>query len=191
MTTFNIDPAHSSIGFSAKHMMVTTVRGTFTDASWSIDLDEADPTRSKVELRIQAKSIETGFGARDTHLRSADFFDAGTHPEIVIRSTAIRPRKGNEYVVTADVTIRDVTLPVDFDVAFLGFYQSMDGSRRAGFSVSGSMDRKAWGLDWNVALETGGWLVGDRIKLTAEIAVQEATEAAEPTDATESVGAAA
>jgi polyisoprenoid-binding protein YceI len=174
MTTFAIDPAHTDVLFSAKHMMVTNVRGTFTDVRGSIDLDEDDPTESSAEFVIAAASIDTGFGARDNHLRSADFFAVEAYPEIRIVSTSIRHRRGNDYVVTADVTIRDVTKSVDFDVEFLGFYQAMDGARRAGFSARTRINRKDWGLDWNVALEAGGWLVGDQIRIEADIALQEA-----------------
>lgn len=178
MTAFAIDPAHTDILFSAKHMMVTNVRGTFTDFDGTVDLDESDPTASSVEFRIKAASIETGFGARDNHLRSADFFDAEAYPDIVVRSTAIRQKRGNDYVVRADVTIRDITRSVDFEVEFLGFYPAMDGARRAGFSGRARVNRKDWGLDWNVALEAGGWLVGDEIKLEVELAVQELAAAA-------------
>ena len=173
MATFAIDPAHTDVLFSAKHMMVTTVRGTFTKLNGTIDLDEANPTASKAEIVLKAASVDTGFGARDTHLRSDDFFGVETFPEIRVVSTAIRPKGGSDYTVTADVTIRDVTKPVDFDVEFLGFYTGMDGSRRAGFSSKAKVNRKDWGLDWNVALEAGGWLVGDQIKLEVEIALQQ------------------
>jgi len=173
MATFAIDPAHTDVLFSAKHMMVTTVRGTFTDVSGSIDIDETEPTASKANLTVKAASVDTGFAARDNHLRSDDFFGVETFPDIRVVSTSIRPKGGNDYVVAADVTIRDVTKSVDFDVEFLGFYTGMDGARRAGFSAKAKVDRKAWGLNWNVALETGGWLVGDQIKLEVEIAIQE------------------
>ena len=174
MATFAIDPAHTDVLFSAKHMMVTTVRGTFTDVRGSIDLDEADPTASHAEFVIAAASVDTGFGARDNHLDRP----TSSTPRPIRRSAScrpsIRPRGGNDYVVTADVTIRDVTKSVDFDVEFLGFYTGMDGARRAGFSARTKVNRKDWGLDWNVALEAGGWLVGDQIKIEAEIALQEA-----------------
>ena len=179
MATFAIDPAHTDVLFSAKHMMVTTVRGTFTDVSGSIDIDETEPTASKAALSVKAASVDTGFGARDNHLRSDDFFAVETFPEIRVVSTKIQPRtgktgkSGNEFVVTADVTIKDVTRSVDFDVEFLGFYTGMDGSRRAGFSAKAKVNRKDWGLDWNVALEAGGWLVGDQIKLDVDVAIQE------------------
>jgi polyisoprenoid-binding protein YceI len=174
MATFAIDPAHTDVLFSAKHMMVTNVRGTFTDVAGTIDLDETDPTASTAEVVIKTASIDTGFGARDTHLRSDDFFSVETYPEIRVVSTAIRAKGGNEYVVTADVTVRDVTKSVDFEVEFLGFYPAMDGARRAGFSAKAKVNRKDWGLNWNVALEAGGLLVGDQIKLEVDIALQQA-----------------
>jgi polyisoprenoid-binding protein YceI len=173
MATYAIDPAHTDVLFSAKHMMVTSVRGTFTDVAGSIDLDEADPAASSAEIVIKAASVDTGFAARDTHLRSDDFFGAEAYPEIRVVSTAIRPTGRNEYVVTADVTIRDITKSVDFDVEFLGFYPAMDGARRAGFSAKAKVNRKDWNLNWNVALEAGGWLVGDKISLDIDIALQE------------------
>ena len=173
MATFAIDPAHTDVLFSAKHMMVTTVRGTFTDVSGSIDIDESEPTASKADLTVKAASVDTGFGPRDAHLRSGDFFATEAYPEIRVVSTKIQPRAGNQFVVTADVTIKGVTKPVDFDVEFLGFYVGMDGSRRAGFNAKAKVNRKDWGLDWNVALEAGGWLVGDQIKLEVDVALQE------------------
>jgi polyisoprenoid-binding protein YceI len=173
MATFAIDPAHTDVLFSAKHMMVTTVRGTFTDVAGNIDIDEAEPTASKATLTVKAASVDTGFGPRDTHLRSDDFFAAEAFPDIRVVSTKIQPKGGNDFVVTADVTIKDVTRPVDFDVEFLGFYNGMDGARRAGFTAKAKVNRKDWGLDWNVALEAGGWLVGDQIKLEVEVAIQE------------------
>jgi polyisoprenoid-binding protein YceI len=174
MATFAIDPAHTDVLFSAKHLMVTNVRGTFTDVRGTVEINETDPTASHAELSVVAASVDTGFGARDSHLRSDDFFAVETYPEILVMSTAIKPRGGNDYVVTADVTVKDVTRSVDFDVEFLGFFTGMDGSRRAGFHARAKINRKDWGLDWNVALETGGWLVGDQITLDVDLAVQAA-----------------
>ena len=174
MATFAIDPAHTDVLFSAKHMMVTSVRGTFTDVSGTVEIVDTDPTASTADITVQTTSIDTGFGARDTHLRSDDFFSVERYPEIHVTSTAIRPKGGNDFVVTADVTIRDVTKPVDFDVEFLGFYPAMDGARRAGFRAIAKVNRKAWNLNWNVALEAGGLLVGDVIKLEVEVALQQA-----------------
>jgi polyisoprenoid-binding protein YceI len=174
MATFAIDPAHTDVLFSAKHMMVTNVRGTFKDVRGTIELDETEPTASSAEIVLKAASLDTGFGARDTHLKSDDFFAVERYPEIRVVSTAIRAMGRNDFVVTADVTIRDVTRPVDFDVEFLGFYTGMDGARRAGFGARAKVNRKDWGLDWNVALEAGGWLVGDQIKIEVDVALQEA-----------------
>jgi polyisoprenoid-binding protein YceI len=154
--------------------MVTNVRGTFTDVAGTIDIDEADPTASRAEITVKAASVDTGFAPRDTHLRSDDFFATERFPEIRVVSKTIKPKGGNDYLVTADVTVRDITRPVDFDVEFLGFYPAMDGARRAGFSATARINRKDWGLDWNVALEAGGWLVGDQIKLDVDLAFQEA-----------------
>lgn len=178
MATFTIDPAHADVLFSAKHLMVTTVRGLFTDVAGTVTLNEADPTASHAELVVKAASLDTGVGKRDDHLRSDDFFGVDTYPEIRVMSTAIRAKRGNEYVVTADVTIRDVTRSVDFDVEFLGFFPGMDGVRHAGFTATAKVNRKDWNLNWNVALESGGWLVGDTIKLEVEIAVVEITAVA-------------
>jgi len=173
MTTWNIDTAHTQVNFSAKHMMVTTVRGTFHDVTGTIELDENDPTRSRGEFRVKAASVDTNFGARDTHLRSADFFDAQQFPEIVFVTTAVEPRTGDAYTVTGDLTIRDVTLPVSFDVELEGIVKGMSGARHAGFSAKTKIAREDWGLNWNVALEQGGWLVGKEIKLEIAIAADE------------------
>jgi polyisoprenoid-binding protein YceI len=155
-------------------MMVTTVRGTFREVSGTLDLDESNPLASSADIVVRTASVDTGFGARDTHLRSADFFGADQYPDLRVVSKAVRAAGGDRYVVTADVTIRDITREVDFDVEFLGFYQGMDGSRRAAFTAKATVDRKDWGLDWNVALEAGGWLVGDKVKLEIDVAAQEA-----------------
>ena len=180
MATFAIDPAHTDVLFSAKHMMVTTVRGTFTDVSGTVEINETDPTASHAEIVVAAASLDTGVGARDAHLRSNDFFGAETYPDIRIMSTAVRPKagKGDDFIVSADVTIREITRSVDFDVAFLGFFTGMDGTRRAGFNATAKVNRKDWGLDWNVALEAGGWLVGETVTLEVDVAVQELAEVA-------------
>jgi polyisoprenoid-binding protein YceI len=186
MTTWKIDNAHTQVNFSAKHMMVTTVRGTFHDVEGTIELDETDPTRSRGEFRVKTASVDTNFGARDAHLRSADFFDAETHPEITFNATTIAPKGEGEYEVTGDLTIRDVTKPVTFEVELEGIVKGLSGARHAGFSAKTKIARDDWGLNWNVALEQGGWLVGKEIKLEIAIAADEvaATETAELAAAT-------
>jgi polyisoprenoid-binding protein YceI len=173
MTTWKLDSAHTQISFSAKHMMVTSVRGTFHDVEGTIELDESDPTRSRGEFRVATASVDTNFGARDAHLRSADFFDAEAYPYIAFTSTDIRQVKDDTFEVTGDLTIRDVTKPATFTVELEGIVPGMGGGRHAGLSASAKLERDAWGLNWNVALEQGGWLVGKEIKLEIAIAADE------------------
>ena len=172
MATFQIDQAHTDVLFSAKHMMVTTVRGKFHGVEGELELDEADPTRSRGEIRAAAASLTTGVEKRDTHLRSADFLDAEQHPWVIARTTAIA-RVGDRYRVEATLTIRDESRPVTCDAEFLGFYPSMQGGRRVGFHLETKMLRKDWGLSWNMALEAGGWLVGDEVRLEVDVAADE------------------
>lgn len=181
MTTWKIDTAHTQVNFSAKHMMVTNVRGAFHDVDGTIELDENDPTRSRGEFRVAAASLDTNFGARDTHLRSADFFDAEQYPTITFASTAIEQVGDDRFKVTGDLTIRETTKPVTFDVTLEGIVPGMSGARHAGMTATAKIAREDWGLNWNVALEQGGWLVGKEIKLDIAIAADEvaAVDAAE------------
>lgn len=174
MTTWTLDTAHTQINFSAKHMMVTTVRGTFHDMEGTIELDEDDPTRSRGEFRVATASVDTNFAARDTHLQSADFFDAETYPFITFRSTAIRQTGDDAFEVTGDLTIRDITRPATFEVELDGIVTGMSGARHAGLTATGKIARDDWGLNWNVPLEGGGWLVGKDIKLEIAVAADEA-----------------
>ncbi len=173
MTTWKIDTAHTQISFSAKHMMVTNVRGTFHDVEGTIELDETDPTRSRGEFRVGAGSVDTNFGARDAHLRSADFFDAERFPSISFVATQVEQVKGDHFKVTGDLTIREVTRPITFDVTLDGIVPGMSGARHAGLSATATIVRADWDLNWNVALEQGGWLVGKEIKLDITIAADE------------------
>lgn len=173
MTTWKIDSAHTQVNFSAKHMMVTNVRGTFHDVDGTIELDEQDPTRSRSEFRVAAASVDTNFGARDTHLRSPDFFDAERFPSISFVSTGIRQVGDDRFDVTGDLTIRDVTKPITFDVTLEGIVPGMSGGRHAGLSAKAKIVRGDWDLNWNVALEQGGWLVGKDINLDITIAADE------------------
>jgi polyisoprenoid-binding protein YceI len=152
-------------------MMVTTVRGTFDEVDGTIELDDADPTRSRGRFTVRTASLDTGNAQRDGHLSSPDFFDTERFPTIEFASTRIEPRGTDRYAVTGDLTIRDVTRPATFEVEVLGFYPSIRGGRRLGLSASATIDREAWGLAWNVALEAGGWLVGKEVKLEIELAL--------------------
>lgn len=179
MKSWKLDAAHSQIAFAVKHMMVTTVRGRFDRFEVDVDLDETDPTKSSVVARIDAASINTGADGRDQHLRSADFFDAAQYPEITFRSSRIE-RHGDDAKVFGDLTIRGETRPVTLDVEFNGIVPNMQGGRRAAFEATTKLSRKQWGLNWNVALESGGWLVSDDIKVEIDAAfVQAAEEKAE------------
>jgi polyisoprenoid-binding protein YceI len=182
LTDWRVDPAHTDILFSAKHMMVTTVRGKFHDVEGSLHLDEANPSKSSAEIRIAAASLSTGNGPRDGHLRSADFFNAEVHPSLLFRSTSVEQVGTNDFRITGDLTIQETTRPIVFDATFLGFYTSMQGTRRVGLSARTIINRRDWGLGWNVALETGGWLVGENVTIEVEIAADEAAPAAERTE---------
>jgi polyisoprenoid-binding protein YceI len=178
MSTWTLDPAHSQIEFAVKHMMVTTVRGQFRKFTTEVDFDEERPERSSVVAHIDVSSIDTGMEARDAHLRSADFFEAETFPELTFRSTSIEAR-GDGYKIEGDLTIRGETRPVTLDAEIGGVVANMQGGRRAAFNATTRISRKAWGLTWNVALESGGFLVGDEIKITLDMAVLQAEAAPE------------
>ncbi|HEY3334533.1 MAG TPA: YceI family protein [Candidatus Limnocylindrales bacterium] len=180
-TTWKTDPTHTDVQFSAKHMMVTTVRGKFTDVEGELTFDEANPAASAGTFAVKTASINSGVEQRDGHLRSADFFDAEQYPVITFTSTHVEAKRGNDYAVTGDLTIRDVTRPVTFDVEFLGAYAGFQG-RRVGFHATTKINREDFGLTWNVALESGGWLVGKEIKLEIDLAMDEvvADAASEP-----------
>jgi polyisoprenoid-binding protein YceI len=169
--TWELDPAHSSVTFSTKHMMVTTVRGTIAIEDASVDFDEEHPERSSVEVRLSAASVDTGQAARDQHLRSADFLDAETFPFLTFRSTSVKPVGDGEFVLNGDLTIRDVTRPVELEAELGGIVANLQGGRRAAFSASTKINREDWGLTWNVGLETGGWLVGKELKIEIDLAL--------------------
>ncbi|MFI5258258.1 MAG: YceI family protein [Candidatus Limnocylindrales bacterium] len=177
MSTWTLDPAHSQIEFAVKHMMVTTVRGQFRTFEVEVDFDEEDPEQSSVVVHIDASSIDTGMEARDAHLRSADFFDAGGYPELTFRSTSIAPTDSG-YKIDGDLTIRGVTRAVALEAEIGGVVANLQGGRRAAFNATTRISRKAWGLAWNVALESGGFLVGDEIKISIDLAVLQAEAAA-------------
>jgi polyisoprenoid-binding protein YceI len=182
-TTWNADPAHTDIQFSAKHMMVTTVRGKFPGVEGTVLLDEEHPTESSGTFIVQAASLSTGVEARDAHLRSADFLDVEGHPTIRFRSTRVEAAGRSDYRVTGELTIRDTTREVAFDVEYLGVYLGFGGARRAGFHAVATLNREDWGLTWNVALETGGWLVGKDIRLEIDVALEAAKANATTRDA--------
>lgn len=166
--TWTLDPVHSSIEFSAKHMVITTVKGRFNKFEVSVNLDEAEPERSSVEARIDAASLDTRNEMRDADLRSPDFLDVEKHPYITFISKRIERRGEGRYVLVGDLTIRGVTREVALDTEFSGFVKDPWGNQRAGFAAETTLNRKDFGLTWNMALETGGLLVGDTVKVSIE-----------------------
>ncbi len=181
MTTndWNLDLAHSNLGFAIRHMVVSKVRGRFAKYSGAIRLDDDDLTRSSAEVTIDAASIDTGVAQRDAHLRSADFFDVEQFPELRFRSKRVENLGEARYRVVGDLTIRDVTREVALDVEYGGRGKDPWGNERVGFVARGSLDRKDFGLGWNQVLEAGGVLVGDRVDIDIDIeAVRVAAQSA-------------
>lgn len=166
--TWSIDASHSLAEFSVRHMMVSTTRGQFQNVSGTLTIDEGDLTKSKVEAIIDVKSLTTRDEKRDGHLLSADFFDADNFPTITFTSTSVA-KKGDDYIVTGDLTIHGTTRSVELKTEFNGFNTTPWGGRVVGFSADTEISRKDFGLEWNVALETGGVLVGDKVKIHLEV----------------------
>ncbi len=174
---WQIDDVHTHIGFSVKHMMVTTVRGEFRAYRGTVELDAQDFTKSKFEGEIDVASIDTRNTQRDEHLRANDFFDAPNHPKITFVSTRIEHNSENDYEVTGDLTIRGITKEVTLDVEWLGTGKNPWGKTVAGISAKGSINRKDFGVSFNAALETGGVLIGDKITLQIDAEVFQAEKA--------------
>lgn len=162
-----LDTTHSEAAFTARHLMVTKVRGRFAVSGGAVTIAE-NPLESSVEATLDVVSVHSGEAGRDEHLRSADFFDAEHYPTITFRSTKVEAARDGEYKLTGDLTIKDVTKPVTLDLEYLGTVESPFGDTRAGFSATAEISRKDWGLDFNMALEAGGVVVGDKIKLNID-----------------------
>jgi len=171
LETWDIDTSHSSIGFWVRHLMVSKVHGKLSKWSGTLQVDEADPKKSRVDVEIDAASIDTHDAKRDEHLKSADFLDVAKHPKITFRSTAVEPKGKDRLQVTGDLTVRGVTKPVVLDVESAGKAKDPWGGERAGFSATTTIDRKDFGLTWNMALETGGVLVADKMNVQIELEV--------------------
>jgi len=167
-TTWKIDAGHSLAEFGVKHLMVSTTKGRFTDVAGTITVDENDLTKSTVEVTIGVASVNTFDENRDNHLKSPDFFDAEQFPTITFKSTKIEKKSGDRLDVTGDLTIHGVTRPVTLEAEFNGRGASPWGSEVIAYSAETSISRKEFGLGWNVALEAGGVVVGDKVKITIE-----------------------
>ncbi len=171
-TTWQIDPTHTTLELAVKHMMFTTVRGRLKDVKGTIVLDEANPANSTVEVEVAAAGLDTGTADRDAHLRSGDFLDVENHPVINFRSKKVDGRfqnEGDKFTITGDLTIRGVTKEVVLEGTYEGTGKDPWGGTRAGARATGKIDRRDWGLLWNQALETGGVLVSNDVRIEVEV----------------------
>jgi polyisoprenoid-binding protein YceI len=172
--TYNVDPAHTRVGFVARHAMVTKVRGSFNEFEGSGHFDAEDPTRSTLQLAIKAESIDTGNLDRDAHLRSNDFFDMDNYPEITFKSTSVQKVDDEHYRVTGDLTVKGVTQPIAIPFELSGPVQDPWGMTRIGLEGRAEINRKDWGVNFNVALEAGGLLVSEKVTLEFDVAAVKA-----------------
>lgn len=170
--TWNVDPSHSGLNFTVKHLMVSKVRGRFASFSGTLNI-AADPLQSSVTAQADVASVTTGDAGRDEHLRSGDFFEAEKFPTISFASTKIEA-DGDDFVLYADLTIKGVTKNVKFELEFDGVGKDPWGNTKAGFSAEAEINRKDFGLEWNAALETGGVLVGEKVKIQLDIQASKA-----------------
>jgi polyisoprenoid-binding protein YceI len=166
--TWDIDALHSTVGFAVKHVVVATTRGKFTSYTGGATIDARNPENSSAWLEIDAASVDTGNEQRDGHLRSADFWNAEDNPKITFKSTAVKV-DGDIVVTTGDLTVGGKTAPVDIAWEFGGIAKDLYGNTKAGFEGTATINRKDWGITWNAALETGGLVVSDKVKLVLEI----------------------
>ncbi|MCW2791248.1 MAG: YceI family protein [Nocardioides sp.] len=172
---YTLDTTHTRLGFSVRHAMVTTVRGSFKEFEGTAHVDTANPSASTIALTIKAASIDTGVADRDGHLRTGDFFDAETYPDITFSSTKVEREDDTTWLVTGDLTIKGVTQPVTVEFESTGSARDPFGNLRIGFEGATSINRKDWGLTYNAALETGGVLISDKIKLEFDVSAIQTT----------------
>jgi polyisoprenoid-binding protein YceI len=169
-----IDPTHSEIQFKVRHLMISTVTGSFTDYNVQAESEEYDMMNAKVVFTAKLDSISTGNADRDAHLKSPDFFDASNHPEIKFVSTSVKPGDSKEaFRLTGDLTVRGITKPITLDVEFGGIAKDPWGNTRAGFTVTGKLNRKDYGLTWNAMTEAGGVVVSDEVKIQCGVELVE------------------
>ena len=171
--TYSVDASHTRLGFTARHAMVTNVKGNFGEFEGTVVVDAENPANSRADVTIQVASVSTGSADRDGHLRSGDFFDVENHPTWTFRSTAVEDvdRTEGTFTLVGDLTIREITKPVRMDLTFVGSAKDPFGNYRAGFEGKAVVNRKDWDLTWNAALETGGVLVSEKIKLDFDVSL--------------------
>lgn len=175
---WTIDPGHSSVAFVARHMGLSKVRGQFTSFRGEIEGDPGDVTSARARFEVDMASVDTGNADRDAHLKSADFFDVEKYPTMTFVSKSIT-RDGDDFKVVGDLTIKDVTKPVELTYEHGGDLHDPYGNRKAGGTLTGVIKRTDWGLTWNVPLDSGGWLVSEKITLEIDLQVAESKEAAD------------
>jgi polyisoprenoid-binding protein YceI len=166
---YTIDAAHSKLNFSVRYAMVSNVKGEFTDFSGALHLDGDNPAASTASVDVTIDSIDTANQQRDEHLRSADFFKSDEFPTMTFRSTSVEALGGDDYRITGDLTLLGITKPITIDMEFLGATKDMYGNDRVGFEGKAEIKRSDWGMTWNAALETGGVVVSDKVKLLFDI----------------------
>ncbi len=169
MSTYKIDPAHSEIHFKIKHLMITNVTGSFTKYNATMESNAEDFSDAKISFNADVNSISTNNEQRDAHLKSADFFDAEKYPEIKFESTNVKKGNEDEYKLSGNLTIRDITKPVELNVSFGGKMKDFYGQSKVGFEITGKINRKDFGLTWNAATETGGVVVSEDVKLLLNV----------------------
>jgi len=168
-TKWNLDPAHSEIGFKVKHMMITNVSGSFGKFAVTVETEENDFSTASIDFEADLNSISTGNSDRDNHLKSGDFFDVAKYPHLHFVSSKLEKKDEEHLILLGDLTVKDVTKPVVLNVEFGGIGKDPWGNEKAGFTITGKINRTDFSLNWNAALETGGVLVSDEVKLYAEI----------------------
>lgn len=172
MATYKIDAAHSEISFKVKHLMIATASGSFKTFDATMEANNEDFSDAKIQFEADAASIDTKNEQRDAHLKSDDFFNAETYPKITFASTAIENKGGNEYKLTGNLTIRDITKPVALDVEYHGKMVDPWGQEKHGFEIKGKINRKEFGLKWSAVTEAGGLVVADDVKIELNIEMQ-------------------
>ena len=178
-----IDTAHTHLQFKVRHMMISKVRGTFDEFSGVVEYDPNNPANTDVKVTIDVDSINTREEKRDNHLRSADFFDVENYPHMTFQSTRVEPAGEGRGKLYGDLTIKDITNEVVLDVVYEGMAKSPWGQTSVGFSASGKINRQNWDLNWNQALETGGWLVGDDVTINIDVELIKQEQAEEEGEA--------
>jgi polyisoprenoid-binding protein YceI len=179
LETYNIDPIHSSIHFSIRHLVISKIHGRFAKWGGTILFDEQDPASSKVDMQIEVGSIDTNDAKRDEHLKTPEFFDTAQYPQITFSSTKVEPKGANEYSVTGDLTMRGVTHPVTFEVEHGGHVKDFWGNHRGGFGIKGVIDRRDFGMAFDGKTESGAAVLGDKIHFAIDVeAIKTAAQAA-------------